>query len=100
MIILTDGNQTKTGKYTPLDIASQPLKNKGVRIVTVGVGDIDAEQMKVLSPDSRDRFNPKTFADLLPLVETMFSSGLCTGKWRLLLVQVPRPFSESIPLEP
>ncbi len=80
LIILTDGNQTTAGGFTPLDQASQPLKDKKIRIVTVGVGDIDAKQMEVLSPDPRDRFNPKTFEDLLPLVETMFSSGLCTGK--------------------
>ena len=79
VIILTDGNQTKTSQYTPLDVASQPLKDKKIRIVTVGVGAIDASQMAILSPDARDRFNPKKFEDLLPLVETMFSSGLCTG---------------------
>ena len=62
-----------------MDQASQPLKDKGIRIVTVGVGDIDKKQMETLSPEQRDRFNPKNFEDLLPLVETMFSSGLCTG---------------------
>ena len=80
IIILTDGNQTTSGVFTPLDEASRPLKDKGIRIVTVGVGDIDAKQMEILSPDSRDRFNPKSFNDLIPLVETIFSSGLCTGK--------------------
>lgn len=48
--------------------------------MTVGVGDIDARQMEVLSPDSRDRYNPNKFEELIPLVEEMFSRGLCTGK--------------------
>ena len=86
-MLLTDGNQTKDGPYTPLAQASQPIKNKGIRIVTVGVGDVDLEQMKILSPDKADRFNPKSFDDLLPLVETIFETGgLCTGKQGLFMV--------------
>lgn len=83
IIVLTDGNQTTSGKYTPLSEASRPLKEKGIRIVTVGVGNIDANQMAVLSPNKQNRFNPKSFDDLLPLVEIMFSNAsLCTGKLR------------------
>ena len=36
--MITDGNQTKTGQFTPLTIASQGIKNKGVTVYAVGVG--------------------------------------------------------------
>ena len=36
--MITDGSQTKTGQFTPLTIASQAIKNKGVTVYAVGVG--------------------------------------------------------------
>ena len=36
--MITDGNQTKTGQYTSLPVASQGIKNKGVTVYAVGVG--------------------------------------------------------------
>ena len=36
--MITDGNQTKTGRYTRLSIAVQGMKNKGVTVYAVGVG--------------------------------------------------------------
>ena len=36
--MITDGSQTKTGQFTPLTIASQEIKNKGVTVYAVGVG--------------------------------------------------------------
>ena len=36
--MITDGNQTKTGRYTRLSIAVQGIKNKGVTVYAVGVG--------------------------------------------------------------
>ena len=36
--MITDGSQTKTGQLTPLTIASQGIKNKGVTVYAVGVG--------------------------------------------------------------
>ena len=36
--MITDGDQTKTGQFTPLTIASQGIKNKGVTVYAVGVG--------------------------------------------------------------
>merc|ERR1712212_959625 len=38
-IVMTDGKQTtKKGPYTPLDVASKPLKQKGVNMYSLGVG--------------------------------------------------------------
>ena len=37
-VVITDGNQTKTGRYTRLSIAVQGMKNKGVTVYAVGVG--------------------------------------------------------------
>ena len=37
-VVITDGNQTKTGRYTRLSIAVQGLKNKGVAVYAFGVG--------------------------------------------------------------
>ena len=36
--MITDGNQTKTGQYTPLTVASRGIKRKGVTVYAVGVG--------------------------------------------------------------
>ena len=36
--MITDGNQTKTGRYTRLSIAVQGMKSKGVTVYAVGVG--------------------------------------------------------------
>ena len=37
--VIVDGKQTKhRGSYTPLDKASQGLKNKGVEIFAIGIG--------------------------------------------------------------
>lgn len=36
--VITDGKQTKTGQYTPLSIASKYLKDKGVQMIAIGVG--------------------------------------------------------------
>ena len=83
MILLTDGSQTKPtgeGSYTPLDVASAPLKEKHIRIVTVGVGDVSDEEMYVLAPDARNRFKPKTFGELLPLVDQIIESSVCEGR--------------------
>lgn len=35
---MTDGEQTKRGKWTPLGLASSYLKKKGVRIYSMGIG--------------------------------------------------------------
>ena len=81
IILLTDGNQTTTaGPFTPLDEAIQPLKNKNIRVVTVGIGDIDQKQMETISPNERDRYNPKSFEKLEPLVDEIFSRIPCPGK--------------------
>ena len=86
IIILTDGNQTvKAGEDPRLAEAALPLKKKGIRIVTVGVGAVDEKQMKILAPDPRDRFTADRFEQLIPLVETMFSAGLCTGNKLILM---------------
>ena len=37
-VVITDGNQTKTGNYTKLSVASQGIKNKGVTVYAVGIG--------------------------------------------------------------
>lgn len=36
--MITDGNQTKTGQYTPLTVASRGIKRKGVTVYAVGIG--------------------------------------------------------------
>ena len=78
IILLTAGNQTTTaGPFTPLDEAIQPLQNKNIRVVTVGIGYIDQKQMETISPNERDRYNPKSFENLEPLVDEIFPRILC-----------------------
>ena len=83
--VITDGKQTKTGQYTPLARASKLLKDKGVQIVAIGVGEIrtvvDYSELLDISSRSEDVFVAESFEDLQnPGKARLFRRKVCDGK--------------------
>ena len=77
-LIVTDGHQTTSGSYTPLDLASAPLKAKGVRIFLFGIGrNVRNEQLKKMATNSTtDVFYARSFWDLELKIPTIVDN-LC-----------------------
>ena len=83
--VITDGKQTKTGQYTPLARASKLLKDKGVQIVAIGVGEIrtvvDYTELLDISSSDEYVFVAKTFEELQnPGNARLFRRRVCDGK--------------------
>ena len=75
IFVLTDGEQTKTGSYTPLNRASSRLKKEGVRIIAIGIGkNVNMDELKQITSSEKDIIVAKTFDDLSqflsPLLKT------------------------------
>ena len=77
-LIFTDGIQSTSGSYTPLDQASAPLKAKGVRIFSFGIGGgTDYEQLKKMATNSTtDVFYARSFRVLELKIATIVDN-LC-----------------------
>lgn len=71
MILFTDGKQTKNrDPYTELDIAAQPLKDKGIDIYALAVGTsdkIDVPELKRMASSPEKVYTAETFDELEPL---------------------------------
>ena len=63
--MITDGNQTKTGQYTSLPVASQGIKNKGVTVYAVGVGKaVDMSELLEIASAPEYVITSPSFKDL------------------------------------
>ena len=83
MVLLTDGNQTGfdlVPDQTPLVDAIQPIKDLGVKIIAIGIGSVDREQLATLVTDPRDILQPKNFQELLTFVKTTVKES-CEGTY-------------------
>lgn len=72
MVLLTDGNQTGVDlipNQTPLVDAIQPIKDLGVKVIAIGIGSVDYDQLATLVVDNNDILRPKSFEELLTLVK-------------------------------
>ena len=81
MVFLTDGNQTGTDKardQTPLVDAIKPIKDMGVKVIAIGIGSVDREQLATLVTDPTDILQPGSFEELLTLVQTTVGKS-CRG---------------------
>lgn len=81
MVFLTDGNQTGTDKapdQTPLVDAIKPIKDMGVKVIAIGIGSVDREQLATLVTDPTDILQPRSFEELLTLVQTTVGKS-CRG---------------------
>ena len=82
--MITDGAQTKSGKkgpYTPLAKASQPLKDKGVDIWSIGVGKgVNRTELETIASDPKKVMIVRSFKELKPVVEELQRKA-CEGKF-------------------
>ena len=77
--MITDGNQTKTGLYTPLTIASRGIKRKGVTVYAVGVGRaVGMEELLEIASAPKYVFTSPSFKDLQSLTSAI-RRQLCVG---------------------
>ena len=98
--MITDGNQTKTGQYTSLPVASQGIKNKGVTVYAVGVGKAVAmsELLEIASAPEYVITSP-SFKDLQKITSGMrrqFCGGIDFFLCHIELVLVYTPLVKLI----
>ena len=79
-MVVTDGAQTThKGSYTPLDKASQPIKDKGIDVWAIGVGKwAKKEELETIASDPGKVIVVKGFKDLKYIIETL-QKGVCKG---------------------
>jgi len=74
VVLITDGNQTKTHAYTPPEEIAEEIRNQGIHILAIGIGEtVDVVEMsKIVGPNDNWRqvrtFNQlasKTFVDTI-----------------------------------
>lgn len=66
LIALTDGAQTPDPDAVELDVASQPLRDQGVRVYALGVGhQINITQLRSMVESNSDVFLVDSFGELL-----------------------------------
>ena len=82
-MLLTDGNQTGfdlVPDQTPLVDAIQPIKDLGVKVIAIGIGSVDREQLATLVTDPYDVLQPNNFQELLSFVKTTVERS-CEGTY-------------------
>ena len=83
MVLLTDGNQTGIDlvpDQTPLVDAIQPIKDMGVKVIAIGIGSVDRNQLSTLVESPEDILTPRNFDELLGLVRTTVEKS-CRGMY-------------------
>lgn len=79
-VVITDGKQTKTGKFTALSVASRGIKSKGVIVYAVGVGTgVDRTELEEIASDSQHVFISSSFSEL-HAISLGLTRRLCEGE--------------------
>ena len=83
--MITDGEQTTDrGTYTELAEAARGLKNKKVRVFSLGIGTkVDEKQLNDIASSLGNVFTAASFSDLSLAAKTIVQSS-CSGKLRYL----------------
>ena len=85
--MITDGAQTTNGKkgpYTPLDVASQPLKDKGIEVWSIGVGKgANMADLETIASDPGKVILVKSFKELNNIVKDI-EKAACEGAVKFL----------------
>ena len=81
--MITDGKQTTDqGSYTELSVASRGLKNKGVKVFSLGIGrNVDRTQLNDIASSNDNVFTAASFGGLAPVAETIVQNS-CPGRLR------------------
>ena len=78
--MITDGKQTTTLPYTRLSVASQGIKNKGVTVYAIGVGnEADRAELEQIASGSEYVFTSSSFSDLQNIAPRI-TKRFCSGK--------------------
>jgi predicted peroxiredoxin len=81
LIVITDGFQTKRQAYTPLHIASQPIKDKGVEVWAIGIGSaLNEKELKQIASKPSNVLKVTSFENLSKLYFKLVPS-VCKGKY-------------------
>ena len=84
LIVITDGKQTTSNRFTELSVASQGVKNKGVAVYAVGVGKgADAEELREIASSQENVFISASFKELQP-VALEIRKKLCDCKFTFI----------------
>ena len=68
-LVITDGEQTTTGGFTPLDEASKDMKDKGVVVYSLGVGSgVNSVQLRQIASSDDNVLTSTGFKKLTDLV--------------------------------
>lgn len=79
-IVITDGEQTTTKEYTPLDIASKRIKDKGVEVFALGVGSsVNVDQLRQIASSNDNVFTSSGFEQLVDVVKPIVEKS-CPSK--------------------
>ena len=83
-IVITDGEQTTNrGAYTALSEAARGLKNKNVRVFSLGIGArVDEKQLNDIASSPDNVLTATSFSDLSPAAKTIVRSS-CPGRFCL-----------------
>ena len=86
-IVITDGEQTTTQAYTPLDIASKRIKDKGVEVFALGVGSgVKIDQLRLIASSNDNVFTSPSFEELVNVVNSIVEKSCpskgCLSSWK------------------
>lgn len=80
-MVITEGTQTTKEAYTELSVASSGLKNKGVILYAIGVGDnYDRSELEDIASGSEYVFTSPSFKEIANLsspLRAQFCKGEC-----------------------
>ncbi|XP_022803424.1 collagen alpha-6(VI) chain-like isoform X2 [Stylophora pistillata] len=96
--VITDGKQTKTGSYTPLRRAADPLRRKGVQLVAIGVGNrnaVDTRELLEIAGQNNYVYLIESFEELQnPGQARIFRQRICQGKNQVFYASFNVSFSQ------
>ena len=79
--MITDGEQTTTKEYTPLDVASKRIKDKGVEVFSLGIGsNVNTDQLRQIASSNDNVFSSAGFDELVEVVKPIVEKS-CPSKF-------------------
>ena len=78
-IVITDGQQTPSGEFTSVAVASAGIKNKGVTVYAIGVGSgVDRNELEEIASSSEYVLTSSSFR-ALQTIAPQIRRGICEG---------------------
>lgn len=78
-MLITDGRQSKDPGYIPVNQSMIPIRNKGIKTLTVGIGkDIDLAELKLITGDNKNVFIVGAFSELEGIVRGLVARSCST----------------------